>query len=133
MATRLIDPAVARFRRGRSESYSVSTADWRGTETTAGTTISRVADGSYAVIADGHPFTISNRDFNVLSFRSNLVFRWEWTAGSTLYVVWQQNRRASETTGDVVRVGDLLNTTHAGGDNFFALKLSYWLPLAGRE
>ena len=31
-------------------------------------------------------------DFQVRSFRSNLVLRWEWRPGSILYVVWQQNR-----------------------------------------
>jgi hypothetical protein len=28
-----------------------------------------------------------------------------------------------------VRFGDLLNTTRASGDNFFAVKLSYWFPV----
>ena len=100
---------------------------------TDGTTITRAPDGSYAVTADGRAFTLSNRDFNVLSFRSNVVLRWEWHPGSTLFVVWQQNRRASDALGEPVRAGDLLNTTRAAGDNYFALKLSYWLPLKGRE
>ena len=36
------------------------------------------------------------RDFNVRSFRSNLVLRWEWRPGSTLYLVWQQDRETDE-------------------------------------
>ena len=40
--------------------------------------------------ADGSTFTLRNRDFNSLSFRSNVVLRWEWRPGSTLFVVWQQ-------------------------------------------
>ena len=98
-----------------------------------GTTITRAADGSYAITAGASSFKLSNRDFNVLSFRSNVVLRWEWHPGSTLFVVWQQNRRASEAVGDAVRVGDLFSTTRAGGDNFFALKLSYWIPVKGRS
>lgn len=98
-----------------------------------GTTITRAADGSSAITAGTSSFTLSNRDFNVLSFRSNVVLRWEWNPGSTLFVVWQQNRRASEAIGDAVRVGDLFSTTRAGGDNYFALKLSYWLPVKGRS
>ena len=35
---------------------------------------------------------LPGRDFNVQSFRSNLVLRWEWRAGSVLYLVWQQDR-----------------------------------------
>ncbi len=114
---------------GLGELRAPRTSDLRvyGTD---GTTATRLADGSTAVQVDGSTFTISNRDFNVLSFRSNAVLRWEWAPGSTLYLVWQQNRRASEALGERVRVGDLLRTTHANGDNFLALKISYWLPLA---
>ena len=41
-------------------------------------------------------FTVANNDFNVRSFRSNVVLRWEYRPGSTLYLVWQQDRRVSE-------------------------------------
>lgn len=30
-------------------------------------------------------------DFNIVNFRSNLVFRWEYVPGSTLFVVWSSN------------------------------------------
>ena len=40
-------------------------------------------------------FTLEDRDFRVRSFRSNLVLRWEWRPGSTLYVIWQQDRFGS--------------------------------------
>ena len=81
-------------------------------------------------ITDGtESFTLDNRDFHVLSFRSNLVMRWEWTPGSTLFLVWQQNRRTSEAVGDPVRVNELWQTTRAAGDNFLSLKVSYWLPV----
>ena len=96
---------------------------------TNGTTVSRSADGGWVIGAGGSTFTVSNRDFNVLSLRSNAVLRWEWNAGSTLYLVWQQNRRSAEAFGDAASFGDLFRTTHAGGDNFFALKVSYWLPI----
>ena len=99
---------------------------------TEGTSISRGDDGSYAISGGGAAFTLPNPDFHVLSFRSNAVLRWEWKAGSTLFVVWQQNRRASELFGEAVRIGDLLNTTHVGGDNYLAVKLSYWLPVGAR-
>ena len=39
-------------------------------------------------------YKISNPDFNVTQFRSNLVMRWEYIPGSTLFVVWTQNRSA---------------------------------------
>ncbi len=101
---------------------------------TEGTTISRDANGTYTVGAGGQTFTISNRDFNVLSLRSNVVLRWEWAAGSTFYAVWQQNRRAADLLDERARLGDLFHAARAPGDNIFALKLSYWLPIgAGRK
>lgn len=35
-------------------------------------------------------FAFDNPDFNFLQFRSNLVVRWEYLPGSTLFLVWQQ-------------------------------------------
>lgn len=96
---------------------------------TAGTTIARDTAGAWNIRSGGTAFSVSNRDFNVLSFRSNVVMRWEWNAGSTLFFVWQQDRRSSQAIGDPVGPRDLFSTTSARGDNFFAIKLSYWLPL----
>lgn len=43
-------------------------------------------------------YTFDNPDFNFLQFRSNLVLRWEYIPGSTLFIVWSQSR-----TGDATR------------------------------
>jgi hypothetical protein len=94
----------------------------------AGTTITRNEDGSHTVTTPAETFTLANRDFNVRSFRSNMVFRWEWRLGSTVYLVWQQNRfaeRELEAVGPI----DLLDAFRPPGDNFLALKVSYWIPL----
>ncbi len=99
---------------------------------TDGTNITRSADGAYDVAAGATTFSIANSDFNVLSFRSNLVLRWEWNPGSTLYLVWQQNRESLDSIGNRVRVGDLWSTTRADGDNYLAVKVSYWFPISGR-
>ena len=40
-----------------------------------------------------------NADFNVLSFRTTNVLRWEYRPGSTLFVVWQQGREGSGVPG----------------------------------
>ena len=44
---------------------------------TDGTTLVVNEDGSQTVTADGSTFTLRNCDFNTLSFRSNVVLRWE--------------------------------------------------------
>jgi hypothetical protein len=72
------------------------------------------------------PATLRNRDFNVQSFRSNLVLRWEYRPGSTLYLVWQQDRETEETLRSRVGVRDMFSSFGARGDNFFAIKASFW-------
>ena len=91
-----------------------------------GTAIERLADGSYIVTDGEDTFTLSNRDFNVRSFRSNVVLRWEWRPGSTLYVVWQQNRESRMSEGQHVGLGDLFDSLRATGDNIFAVKTTLW-------
>jgi uncharacterized protein DUF5916 len=94
---------------------------------TDGTTIQRLADGSYSVTDGAAAFTLANRDFNVRSFRSNVVLRWEWRPGSILYMVWQQNRASEEAYGDHVGAGDLFDSLSAPGDNIVAIKTTWWI------
>ena len=93
---------------------------------TDGTTLV-TAPGQGVMVTDGaSAFTLRDRDFNVQSFRSNLVLRWEWRAGSTLYFVWQQDRSAELTSPSRVTLGDMFGSLGKGGDNFFAIKASFW-------
>jgi hypothetical protein len=94
---------------------------------TDGTTIVRLPDGSYKVTDGASTFTLSNRDFNVRSYRSNVVLKWEWRPGSTLFVVWQQNRASSVPEGRHVGAGDLFGSLSAPGDNILAIKTTIWL------
>jgi len=73
-------------------------------------------------------YTIGNRDFNVREFLSNLVFRWEYSPGSSVYLVWSQTRSSYENTGDlefIDDVADLFNTADNHPHNVFLLKFSY--------
>jgi hypothetical protein len=96
---------------------------------TEGTTIATHADGSLLVTDGGSSFTLDNLDFRVRSFRSNLVLRWEWRRGSTLYVVWQRDRYGDEGVGLPVGPRDLLRSLSAPGGNLFLIKASFWLGL----
>lgn len=96
---------------------------------TDGTRVDTLTDGTLRITDGAQQFTLARRDFNVRSFRSNAVLRWEWRPGSTLFAVWQQDRFAQERQGSIVGPGDLLETLNAAGDNILALKISYWLPL----
>jgi hypothetical protein len=112
---------------------------------TDNTTIARDSSGNYVVsdAANGQVFGLANNDFNVLSYRSNVVLRWEWRPGSALFLVWQQNRasdcsagfdtgachQADRTPGSGVDVGDLLASRRVPGDNILVVKASYWLSV----
>ncbi|NOT28800.1 MAG: carbohydrate binding family 9 domain-containing protein [Acidobacteria bacterium] len=93
---------------------------------TAGTTLTTLPDGSATVTDGATTFRLANRDFNVQSFRSNLVLRWEWRAGSSLYLVWQQDRALEEMSNTRVTIGDMFGSIGRSGDNFFAIKTSFW-------
>lgn len=80
---------------------------------TSGTTLDLTATNDRIVTAGTTTFTLKNRDFNVRSFRSNVVLRWEWRPGSTMYAVWQQNRDARDTFGTRVGLGDAFRSVRA--------------------
>ena len=66
--------------------------------------------------------------FNYKQFRSNVVFRWEYRPGSTLFVVWSQGRHASTgVAGPRSLGGDLGDLFTLVPDNSFLVKLSYWI------
>ena len=75
---------------------------------------------------DAETIGLEERDFNVQSFRSNLVLRWEWRPGSTLYFVWQQDRETEETLSRRASLRDMFGSIATRGDNFFAIKASWW-------
>lgn len=66
--------------------------------------------------------------FNYKQFRSNVVFRWEYQPGSTLFVVWSQGRQGSAgAEGRRGFGGDLNDLFDLRPDNGFLVKLSYWI------
>ena len=66
--------------------------------------------------------------FNFKQFRSNVVFRWEYRPGSTLFVVWSQGRRGfNGLEGTRGFGGDLKDLFNLRADNSFLVKLSYWI------
>ena len=94
---------------------------------TDGTTIERLPDGRSRVTDGDDTFVLRNYEFNVRSFRSNVVLRWEWRPGSTLFVVWQQNRQRRVDEGQSVGLGDLFESLSVPGDNIFAVKTTLWI------
>ena len=102
---------------------------------TDGTTITPVIDQESGLIdswdiTDGAvAFSLPNQSFNIQSFRSNLVLRWEWSPGSTLFFVWQQDKSGFQPGGTPLRGGSLFDAFSTPGRNIVALKVSYWIPV----
>jgi hypothetical protein len=93
---------------------------------------SRNPAGDVLIDIDGNAtpdVTLGNPDFTYLSFRSNLVLRWEYSLGSTLFLVWQHGRSGFDTDGRF-RFGHRLNDLfQSPADNVLLVKLNYWLGL----
>ncbi len=90
--------------------------------------VTRLADGGLEVSDGGSSFRLDDPDFNLRSFRANVVLRWEWRPGSTLFLVWQQNRSTSSALGDPLAPRFLGDSLAAPGGHTFALKLNWWFP-----
>jgi hypothetical protein len=57
------------------------------------------------------------------------VIRWEWSPGSTLFLVWQQNRESEGFPRRDVGLGGLWDSFSIPGEHFLAVKVSYWIAI----
>ncbi|HET7228371.1 MAG TPA: DUF5916 domain-containing protein [Longimicrobium sp.] len=93
--------------------------------------------GSYTVDPNGNcasptgasaqAISFGNPDLNVRSLRGNAVLRWEYRPGSTLFLVWQQERAGAEGFGDFDFSRDANAIFRQRPDNVFVIKASYWI------
>ena len=75
-------------------------------------------NNSYSFDYKGTSWSFGNPDFSFSQFRSNLVFRWEYNLGSTLYLVWAHDR--SDWEGAYNQVSNLVEHLFgAGGGTMF--------------
>jgi len=81
----------------------------------------RYAPFDYSQAVYGSP------DFNVKSFRTTNVLRWEYKPGSALFVVWQQARQNFAVPGGFDFGRDARDIFGVPPHNVFLVKLAYWL------
>jgi len=95
-----------------------------------------VASGDYTNIRrlarprsfDFEPASLPDEpDFNSKSMRSNVVLRWEYVRGSTLYAVWNMSKSDQSRPGLFSPVRDLGDAFGGAGPNVFMVKVSYWM------
>ena len=70
-------------------------------------------------------YSFENPDFNVKEFLSNLVVRWEYRPGSTVYLVWSQTRDEYKNDGTFDFTNDIKDLFSEKPKNIFLLKFSY--------
>jgi hypothetical protein len=67
-------------------------------------------DGYYDIDEnlDGNiDYSFERNDFNVKEFLSNLVVRWEYSPGSSVYLVWSQTRSGYDPIGNMDYINDM--------------------------
>ena len=94
-------------------------------------TISRGAEGIYAVDPDASgpapAFDLSDPNFDVRSLQGDAVLRWEYRPGSTIFLVWQQQRNGVAPIGDFSFTRDVGDIFHEPPTNVFLVKATFWL------
>lgn len=84
-------------------------------------------DDRYAPFIDP-AVTTNPGGFNFKAFQSNLVYRWEYRPGSTLFVVWNEGRQGYVgAEGGRNFQGDVRDLMQLHPANTFLVKVSYWL------
>jgi len=84
--------------------------------------VDRQGDG----VAD---YVFGKPDFSFGQLRSNLVFRWEYRPGSTLFVVWSHDRTRDDSMGQFRFADDLRDLARETGEHVVLVKLNYWLGM----
>jgi hypothetical protein len=74
-------------------------------------------------------FGFGRPDFTVTQMRSNVVLRWEYRPGSTIFVVWSSGRDAFAPNGAFDFTRDTRRLFDAPATNVFLVKVNYWLSL----
>jgi hypothetical protein len=82
-------------------------------------------DGTLTIRHGAEITHLANPDYNIRWFRSNLVIRWEWQPGSTLFLIWQQGRYAYDTKLDMIVPTALWDAMSDPGSNSLAFKFTY--------
>ena len=116
---------------GRFSNY-MAVVDPRASESArryAGVKFEPVGDGSLQGDYRGKQLQLNNPNFNWREFKSNLVLRWEYKAGSSLYCVWSQYRSDGADIGGFAPSSQYERLFSAHPDNTLLIKFSYWFSL----
>jgi len=82
----------------------------------------------FSPLGDVFNFQQFRGDFHRREFASNLILRWEYRPGSTLFLVWTQGRY-NYAAGDFNLRKDFSKLFNTISDNIFLIKMNCWFNL----
>lgn len=94
----------------------------------AGNELAYNASSEQYIVSDqsgNNLYNFDQPDFNVKAFLSNMVVRWEYKPGSTIYLVWSQNRNESVQNGNFDLADNMRDLFNNKPYNVFLLKASF--------
>jgi hypothetical protein len=89
-------------------------------------------EGTYLVDENGDgaaDWSFGDPDFSFHDFHANLVVRWQYAPGSSIYAVWSQSRSEVLPDGSFALRDDLRSLFSAHPQNVFLLKINRWFNL----
>jgi len=98
----------------------------------SGDEIDFVSDSALYPIEDADgatDYSVGSQDESFKQFRSNLVIRWEYTPGSTLLLVWSQDRTGVGPEGSFAFGPDMQDLFHVHPNALFPVKVNKWFSL----
>lgn len=84
---------------------------------------------SYTAQEGNASYSFKNPNFSFNEFRSNLVARWEYLPGSTIYVVWEHNQSRNDMVYQPGWGNNLDRMFGLPASNTFMMKVNYWFSL----
>ncbi len=91
------------------------------------------AEESAYMISEGESgllnYSFGKPDYSFVQFRSNLVIRWQYIPGSTMYLVWTQGRTGFDGTGDFSYRDNIRSLYDVYPNNVFLIKIAHWFSL----
>jgi hypothetical protein len=78
---------------------------------------------------NGGTFQFERPDFNFAQLRSNLVVRWEYRPGSTVFAIWSHGQTFEGVDGRFQLGRDLRELRDTRGEDLVMVKANYWIGL----
>jgi hypothetical protein len=77
----------------------------------------------------GGTFQFNRPDFNFAQIRSNVVLRWEYRPGSSIFAIWSHGQTSVIDDGRFRLGRDLGGLGDSPNEDIVMVKLNYWIGL----